>query len=468
LKNTGVIMQSIRLSAAAALSLLAAGCALTPPAPPDEPAFVVLGENGRASARLVTQAVSCPDIELDGRAVPMAVRVQHGPIPLRSNAAAKLAQAPAGAALTCEYALPPGLKRASVRGQALALPREQPRRIVVIGDTGCRLKGTWQECNDPERFPFAQVAAAAANWRPDLVVHVGDYQYREEPCPADRPGCAGSPWGYGWDTWRADLFAPGAALLRAAPWVMARGNHESCSRAGQGYWRYLDPRPFHPGQSCDRPLEDAVGDHSDPYAVPLGDGAQLIVLDSSNTHWRGLPKLDPRRARFADSWRKLSKLAEGARHNIAVFHHPILGIGADQDRPSGPVTLFGGDKGLLDAFGDMDPRFMPASVQMVLSGHVHVWEQVSFASPHPSQFVAGFSGTAEDTAPLPATVPELAPAPGAVVEQFSSWVDGFGFMTMERLGPDRWEIGVWDREGKRRNRCQAEGRKSWCEVAQVR
>jgi hypothetical protein len=463
-------MPSIRpLLPAIILALAASGCAIKSPAPPDEPAFVVLGENGRASARLVTRALSCPDIELDGRTVPMAVRVQHGPIPLRKDAPAKLAKAPAGAALACEYALPAGLKRASVRGQELALPREQPRRIVVIGDTGCRLKNVWQDCNDPDRYPFAQVAAAAAQWKPDLVVHVGDYHYREEPCPAGRPGCAGSPWGYGWDTWQADLFAPGAALLRAAPWVMARGNHESCARAGQGYWRYLDPRPFNPGQSCDRPAEDAAGDHSDPYAVPLGEGAQLIVLDSANTSWRGLPKTDPRRARYHDSWRKLAKLAEGAAHNIAVFHHPLLSIGAQQDEKTGAVSLFGGDQGLLDAFGDMDPLYMPRRVQMLLNGHVHLWEQVSFTSGHPSQFVAGFSGTAEDTVPLPVSPPAgFAPAPGAVVEHFSSWVDGFGFMTMERTGPQSWDVGVWDRAGKRRNRCQVEGRKSRCELAQVR
>jgi hypothetical protein len=50
-----------------------------------------------------------------------------------------------------------------------------------------------------------------------------------------------SPWGYGWDTWKADFFDPAQALLKAAPWVMVRGNHETCTRAGQGWWRFLDP-----------------------------------------------------------------------------------------------------------------------------------------------------------------------------------------------------------------------------------
>ena len=146
--------------------------------------------------------------------------------------------------LTCEARIPAGTTQASVSGQPLPLPRARPERIVVIGDTGCRLKdnGDYQDCNRPEAYPFARIAALAAAWKPDLVVHVGDYHYRENACPADRPGCAGSPWGYGWDAWNADFFAPGQPLLRAAPWVMARGNHESCSRGGQGFWRFLDPR----------------------------------------------------------------------------------------------------------------------------------------------------------------------------------------------------------------------------------
>ncbi|MBQ5965131.1 metallophosphoesterase [Massilia sp. ZL223] len=450
---------------------LAAGCGSLArgPAPADEPAFVVLGPDGEARARLVTRERGCPEISVDGRAVPMAVRVPYGAIPSRPGADPVLAGAPSSAVLTCEQVLPAGVRTASVRGQPLALPVPAPRRIVVLGDTGCRLKkSSLQDCNDPDSYPFVQVAAAAAAWKPDLVIHVGDYHYREDPCPPGRAGCAGSPWGYGWDAWRADFFAPGAALLRAAPWVMTRGNHESCARAGQGWWRYLDPRPFEPGRDCDLPAGDARADHAEPYAVPLGGGAQLIVFDTSNTSWRGLPESDPRRARYRDTWREIARLAQGAAYNIGVDHHPLFAFGASQDAKTGKVSLFGGDKGLLDAFGDMDRGYLPASVSMLLSGHVHLWEQLSFSSRHPTQLVSGFSGTAEDTLPLPAVIPPgTGPAPGAVVEHFSSWVDGFGFMTLERSGAASWEVGVWDRHGRQRNRCTVEGSKSRCELGQV-
>ncbi|MDW4746763.1 metallophosphoesterase, partial [Escherichia coli] len=84
-------------------------------------------------------------------------------------------------------------------------------------------------------------------------LHVGDYHYRENACPPDVAGCQGSPWGYGWDTWQADLFQPAAPLMAAAPWVLVRGNHEECARAGQGWFRFLDPRPYSAARSCDNP-----------------------------------------------------------------------------------------------------------------------------------------------------------------------------------------------------------------------
>jgi hypothetical protein len=449
-------------------ALLLAGCAgLVSDPGPEDVAFVVLGEDGAATARLITAASACPPLIVDNRALPMRVRVPKSAIPARPGRA----HAPASTAmLACEAPIAAGSKTASVAGQPLPVPKREPKRIVVIGDTGCRLKGKEvQDCNDPARFPFARVAARAAAFEPDLVIHVGDYHYREDPCPANRAGCAGSPYGYGYDAWAADFFTPARKLLAAAPWVLARGNHENCTRAGQGWWRWLDPRPFQSGRDCDAPANDAVGEHSDPYAVPLGANTQLIVFDTANTSWKGLPDTDPRRAVYADSVRKIALLARGARYNIGVNHHPLFAFGALRDAKTGAVKLFGGDAGLLDAFGDADPLYLPRSISMLLSGHVHVWEQLSFASPHPTQFVSGFAGTAEETVPLPALPPPgQTPAPGAIVEHMSSWSGGFGFMTMERTGPEAWRVSVRDLDGRERNSCKVEGRKSRCALAQVK
>jgi hypothetical protein len=458
-----------RLSLLAALAALS-GCASVPPIQPALASFVAMGDDGAAVARVITAAPSCPSIRIDGRDAAMTVRAPAQTIAQRRTVSPEKDSKPSAfPVLTCEARIPSGASRASVSGHELALPRAQPNRIVVLGDTGCRLKnnGDYQDCNRPEAYPFARIAALAAAWKPDLVVHVGDYHYRENACPADRPGCAGSPWGYGWDAWDADFFLPGRPLLGAAPWVMARGNHESCARGGQGFWRFLDPRPLLPARDCNDAANDAVGDYSDPYAVSLGGGAQLIVLDTSNTTYKGFKPQDPRMDRYADTYRKMDALTQRAPYSIAVFHHPILGFGAIRDK-AGAVSLFDGDKGLLDAFGAVDPGLMPKGVKAVLSGHVHLWEQVSFSSAHPTQFISGFSGTAEDIVPLPATLPQGAmPAPGAVVEHISSWVDGFGYMTMERAGPEQWEVKVWDTAGAVRNTCKVTGSKSVCAKLQV-
>jgi hypothetical protein len=452
-------------------AVLAACAGLQPQHDPLQAAFVVLGDDGAAIARAITTSPDCPQIDIDGRAAAMAVRAPLSPIPLRPQSGeAKGRPAPVSSPVqSCEAPLPANARQVTVAGVALPLPAAEPKRIVVIGDTGCRLKGKeFQDCKDPEAYPFAKVAASAAAWKPDLVIHVGDFHYREDPCPAGRPGCAGSPFGYGWDAWNADFFAPAKTLLAAAPWVVARGNHETCVRGGQGWWRFLDPRPLRPETSCDDPAHDNIGDYTDPYVVPLGGDAQLLVFDSASTSYKGFKAGDMRIEKYADTYRKLETLAVRARHTIAVDHHPLYGFGAEQDKKTGGIRLFGGDAGLIQTFGPIQSRLLPANVDMLLSGHVHLWEQVSFSSDHPTQFVSGFAGTAEDIVPLPATLaPGTMPAPGAVVEAMSSWIDGFGFMTMERRGVDRWDVVIHDRDGRERNTCTVEGRHSRCALPQV-
>jgi hypothetical protein len=63
----------------------------------------------------------------------------------------------------------------------------------------------------PDGLAVAANRRAAARTQPDLVIHLGDYHYREY---CDQPAlCAplhgqGVPIGYGWAGWHADFFAP--------------------------------------------------------------------------------------------------------------------------------------------------------------------------------------------------------------------------------------------------------------------
>jgi hypothetical protein len=113
----------------------------------------------------------------------------------------------------------------------------------------------------------------------------------------------------------------------------------------------------------------------------------------------------------------------------------VLGVAAHLDKNTGRREIDGGAAGLQSVFDSQNPWLFPPSVKLLLSGHVHVWAQLNFSSPHPSQFIAGFSGAQKDIVPLPEVLPAAVKvAPRAVVDRFSSWVDGFGFMTMVRTG----------------------------------
>jgi len=434
-------------------------------------AMVVMGPDGAAQARVITTA-GCPAITIDRHARAMRLRAGPAQAPPRPTISdPKLTKPAEFPVAVCEAQIPKGAHRITVAGQRLPVPRRDVRRIVVIGDTGCRLKAgddAYQACNDPDAYPFQRVAERAAAWKPDLVIHVGDYEYRETPCAPEKADCAGSPWGYGWDAWQADLFQPGAALLAAAPWIAVRGNHEDCARAGQGWARFIDPRPLTPQTDCNDPAHDEAADDAAPYAVPLGGGAQVVVLDLTKAGGKPTPKDDPRYGQFAADYAALDRLSRRARYTLLALHKPILGFASERGADRGGPRLQPATAGIQSVFADQNPALLPRGVGVVLSGHVHLWEQVSFASDHPSQFIAGFSGTQEDVVPMPRVLPaDAAPAPGTRVAAFSSWISGFGFMTLERRAADRWDVKVWNLAGQVVNRCRIDGRRSRCDKAQV-
>ena len=431
-------------------------------------AFVVLGEEGRPVARAITSAAGCPVLVADGSLLPMTIRAPAATLPLRPTRSAPEESKPSAFPVqVCEATLPAGAIRASIGDRALPIVRAEPRRIVVIGDTGCRMKSSdrvFQACNDAGQWPFAQVAAAAAAAAPDLVIHVGDYHYRENTCPAGNAGCTGSPWGYGWDAWNADLFTPAQRLFAAAPWIVVRGNHESCDRAGQGWWRFLDPRPLVAGRDCNDPARDEAGDYSEPYAVPIADDTELIVFDSSRVGINRLAVTDPMYRTYTAQMREAFALAsrKPGTHNLFMNHHPILAFAPDSRTQ--PTGLYPGNESLQSVLQPINAEMLfPKNVDALVSGHVHLVEIVSYATPQPTQIVSGNGGSWADM-PLPHDLPPGAtPAPGAVVESFVT-TDRYGYMTLERDAEagGTWRIEARDREGRVITTCSLRDRKTRC------
>jgi len=463
---------------------VSAGLAQAQPRPQPQPrpqsgkpvaTYTLMSDDGAQVVRALVEHVAdaaptCPVVRAAAadqaeHRVTMQLRVAAGVVPPRptteSAAPGKGAVFPLD---VCEAVLPRDIIRARIGAIKLPISPRRVDRIVVIGDTGCRLKGSekmYQDCKSPQAWPFAEIARQAAAWKPDLVVHVGDYIYRESPCPDDHPGCAGTPYGGGWDSWNADLFTPGAPLLQAAPWVVVRGNHEDCARGGIGWYRLLDPHPMAPGRDCTDPAKDAASDYTAPYAVPIGGGAQVVVLDLTAVGEKPLAEGSSQARQVGETWDAMAALSRQAPFSFVANHKPILGFGAQVK--DGVSRLRPGNAGPQAVFAARDARLFPDTVQVLLSGHLHIWEQLSFSTPQPTQFIAGFSGTLEDTPEIPEHPPAgSTPWTGAVLEHFSVWNGQFGFMTLERVATDRWTAKVHDLHGNIVRTCQVVGRTSSC------
>lgn len=367
--------------------------------------WVQMGASGDIIARVIAERLECPLIKLNDSFQEMQVRAA--------------ATEPDFPVLVCEIIIPPETDSASIEGRILMLPNNEPKRLAIIGDTGCRIAGDQaQACNDPRKWPFKRVAKNVAAWGPDLVIHIGDYVYREAPCPEGNSSCAGSPFGDNWDTWDADFFSPASSLLKSAPWVIVRGNHEMCAREGNGWFRFLSPNvPF---SECQ--------DFTDPYPIDIGE-VTLLILDSANADDNDAP--ENLVSIYSEQIAEINELADD--NSWLLSHRPIWGIGEFGNE------LFRINLTLQAATNNN----LAAGINLVLSGHQHLFEKLSFVGGRAPQLIVGNSGTFLDS---PITVPlsglEIA---GVIVDQGVSF-DNFGFVTMERIG-DGWNVSVRDVNG---------------------
>ena len=407
-------------------TLLAAGCAAapqlaTPPAtapqlPSTAVQWVQLGPDGAAELRAVVEnpATGCPQFEAsDGRRITLSPR----------------APADGKFALLCSARLAVGSNIPGIPPVTL-----QPQRILVMGDTGCRLLNqAIQNCNNPRDWPFPNVAAAAASLKPDLVIHLGDYQYRESPCPPGDQGCAGTSYGDNWPAWKADFFAPAAPLLTAAPWIFVRGNHEECDRAGPGYLRLLGHLAWSP--DC--------APHLAPYRIKLGDFS-LMVMDNSDAS-----DTDVDAAKLPEYQADLA--AATAASPVPVWlamHRPIwAALGVVANIPAG---------GNAQIIAASQKTMISKPVTLMLAGHIHTFEALNYSrngvsGTPPPQVVAGNGGDALVSAPanLRGTIFQ---GNSRVSVKDGLSVGGFGFLLFTR-NPAGWTIDLYDSGGVAEGEC---------------
>jgi hypothetical protein len=381
--------------------------------------------------------------------------------------------------------------------------RTLPRRIVVVGDSGCRgqAERNPQSCvgDGYDRiWPFGTVSGEAIQDRPDLIVHVGDYNYRGTPhslvlppattgYPHDAkvqvfdtgdlddedessrfpigPGyfsqnIPGSPRPDNWPDWRDDFFIPSSRLLATAPWVFTRGNHELCSRAGPGWFYLLDSGSdllggARPQSACppQLPVDWREGAWPDPalpfdgqpfpslptapFRLKLG-GLDLIVFDSSDA---GDALIYAREHYIAQYSRVATMLAEApATPTWLVTHRPIWGV----VHPAKGIPAPDKDYGFINvtqqlAVSTVFPDGMPSNLKAVLSGHMHRFQATGFDGRRPPQLVVGTGGMElSSTRPLPAPGDPRQPIPVPGLDGKTGFVVGlsdFGAIDM-RVGAE--------------------------------
>jgi predicted phosphodiesterase len=398
---------------------------------------------GNTSVRAtVKTGEPCPRLLVDGKAMPMTVReASDEPFPIT----------------TCQAYPEAGAREAVVGEQHLKLAPKQLQRIIVIGDTGCRLKGPLvQDCNDPKEWPYAQVAARAAGKHPDLVLHVGDYYYRESPCPVEHAGCSTSPHGDAWDSWSADFFEPSAPLFAAAPWILVRGNHEQCGRGSNGWFRMID---------ADRTVQDcAVNKTSAPFTVTL-DGWKFYVMDSADTNDIEAPA--ELVALFAKQYEELGDTINNG-HGWILTHRPIWGVDPkDPDKVPGekkgpglrPTVDFPSNRTEQVA---SDSRTLKG-VDMVVSGHVHLFTTLSYGPSRPVQLIVGNGGDNPNLALAgPPIRKELVDGKMAEIYQ----VQRFGYLLLERENSG-WKGTLYAVDDSVMAQCTFRGREASCSLTQA-
>ncbi len=472
----------------------------------------------------------------DGATVPMVRSVTEGAgacPELRSAAGAPLAamtpraRPPGGgfdAVLVCEALYPLGAAAAVVAGsERIDLPAVSlatPRRLVLLGDTGCRGAGVTkpQPCGGEgfgAAWPFAALAGEAVRPPPDLIIHVGDYNYRGTPgtlvlSPAatgyaqdlrvnvydtgdlddeDAPkldiakvywsqNIQGSPRPDAWPAWRDDFFRPAARLLPVAPWVFLRGNHELCSRGGPGWFYLLDPASsllggegqracppqtppgWRPGAwppealpFVGQPFPNVL---SPPYRLRLGE-LDLVIVDSANAG-DAEPYQVPA---YTAQYQVIAALLADGVPTWLLTHRPLWGV--VKSAKGGPAPA-GAPYGFINvtqqaALDAAMPAGLPANVGLVLSGHMHRFQASGFAGNRPPQLVVGDGGMEmSELEPRPARHQPLLPVAVPNLAGANAEVVGlrdFGFMELTPGAQGAWTGTLLSPTGRVLARCDS-------------
>lgn len=374
--------------------------------------------------------------------------------------------------------MPKGARAASIAGRSIPafIPRDIDS-IALFGDTGCRLSPyEIQACNDPDQWPLARIAQSIVRERPDVTVFLGDFFYREVACPpAHSDFCGGSPaplpaapftdsaWG-----WVADVLTPMGPLLSATPLVVVRGNHEVCSRGGNGFFLMFDPA-FGTSADCAPVAGVAPTVYSPTRAVDLsiegGRTLRLVNVDSANGSDNVIDRTIA--AGLRPLYERARAVAQGSDEAWLLTHRPLTGVFSNQllPVPQGEITTWSSVTQAYASFGLLDP------FSLSLSSHLHIAQAVQIPG-QPGELILGNGGTELDPTtgysippygPLAnASGAPLAPDRGTLptAGRLQTWVKfGHALASPTSAG---WTISLKDVQGDAFATCRVKGRQLTC------
>ena len=324
----------------------------------------------------------------------------------------------------CE-AIYPFSTQMQVESSDIMLPKINKNivNISIFGDTGC--KSSHQDCQlNSSNWPFPSLVAKAAEAtsKPDVILHMGDYNYSGTPGNIAIKGLTnkvqvydagdnttqglcqipgayygqnsiGSEFPDSWKHWQSDFFSAAQPLFSQAPWAFVRGNHELCSRAGPGWFYFLDASSpllgkYHSQLSCpaaENPNPEVL---SPPYLLSFSS-LNLAVIDSTNACDYGLLNSDSYINQFS-ILQNLIKSADNNKPTWLQMHRPLWGVDGGSCGNNSSAQYCYVNQTMQNAIKHSP---LAKSVDLIVSGHMHRFQLVDFKSKkRPDQLVIGNSG----------------------------------------------------------------------------
>lgn len=299
-------------------------------------------------------------------------------------------------------------------------------RFVAFGDTGCRgqfsSRGT-QNCDgqhpDETGFYFAEVARDAMKHQPDFVIHLGDYRYDKEAVRI-------------WDNWNSDFFSRVAdGPLMQTPWAFVRGNHETCDRAGLGWYFFFGPEDSSIKcsgsdarlitswyfEARDSRVTNALAPFrfvfvgtapsiSDPFGAHSNHRPDCTTALKAPGPLDNVALWDKAVCEFDQAlrWTRDRSVTGWPIGTWFVMHKPIWGLDTSHSTPRqtdhdvGAALEAAVKLGSAPECGPYDPS--NCGLKGVLGAHEHMFTNVVFENTElPQQFVVGHSGVKLDPPP---------------------------------------------------------------------